>query len=104
TNGFKWESNLNVSSFKTKITALTTGSNHITREGPDWFLANFAQRSQVGYAPNLFFGYIEEGIFQSIEELENSALPVDNTGAERPIAENSIWVGDVKYRDVSGPD
>ncbi len=103
-NGFKWESNLNVSSFKTKITALTTGSNHITREGPDWFLANFAQRSQVGYEPNMFFGYIEEGIFQSRDELENSALPVDNTGAERPIAENSIWVGDVKYRDVSGPE
>lgn len=102
--GFKWTSNINVSSFKTKITSLTTGSNHITREGPDWFLANFAQRSQVGNAPWLFFGYIEEGIFQSREELENSALPVDNTGAERPIAENSIWVGDVKYRDVSGPD
>ena len=103
-NGFKWGSNLNISGFKTEITALTTGSSHITREGPDWFLANFAQRSQVGYAPWLYFGYIEEGIFQSIEELQNSALPVDNNGNERPIAENSIWVGDVKYKDVSGPD
>lgn len=103
-NNLKWESGLNISGFDTKITALTTGSSHITREGPDWYLANFAQRLQVGHAPWLFFGYIEEGIFQSIDELQNSALPVDNNGNERPIAEGSIWVGDVKYRDISGPD
>lgn len=103
-NGFKWETNLNVSSFKTKITELTTGSVHITREGPDWFLTNFAQRSQIGYAPWLFFGYKEAGIFQTKEEVENSARPVDNNGDLQPVAENAIWVGDVKYVDVSGPE
>src|SRR5690606_5340792 len=100
-NGFKWESDFNISGFKTKVTNLTTGSSHLTREGPDWFLANFAQRTQVGYAPWLFFGYIEEGLFQSVEEIENSARPVDNNGDPRPAAENSIWVGDVKYRDMN---
>ncbi len=103
-NGFKWTSNLNMSGFKTKITALTNGSNHITREGPDWFLANFAQRAQVGYAPWLFYGYKEEGIFQSREEVENSPRPVDNNGNLQPAGPNAIWVGDVKYKDVSGPD
>lgn len=103
-NGFKWESNFNISGFETKITSLTTGSSHLTREGPDWFLANFAQRTQVGYAPWLFFGYIEEGLFQSVEEIENSARPVDNNNDPRPAAENSIWVGDVKYRDIGGPE
>jgi len=103
-NGFKWESNLNISGFETEITSLTTGSSHLTREGPDWFLTNFAQRTQVGYAPWLFFGYIEEGLFQSREEIESSARPVDNNGVPRPAAENSIWVGDVKYKDVSGPE
>lgn len=103
-NGLRWESNLNLSAFKTEITELTTGSAHITREGPDWFLANFAQRSAIGQAPWMFYGYIEEGIFQSREELENSARPVDNNGDLRPVAEDGIWVGDVKYRDVSGPE
>jgi len=103
-NGLRWESNLNLSGFKTEITELTTGTSHITREGPDWFLANFAQRSAVGQAPWMFYGYIEEGIFQSREELESSARPVDNNGDLRPVAEDGIWVGDVKYRDVSGPD
>lgn len=102
--GFVWESSLNLSGFKTKITALATGTSHITREGEDWFLSNLAQRSQVGHSPWLFFGYKEEGLFQSREELENSALPVDNEGNEHPIGEDGIWVGDVKYSDLSGPD
>ncbi|PIB37553.1 SusC/RagA family TonB-linked outer membrane protein [Reichenbachiella sp. 5M10] len=96
---FKWSTNLNLSSFKTQITGLASGATHITREGQDWFLPNFAQRSVVGKAPWLFFGYEEEGVFESREELENSALPVDNDGNEYTIAENSIWVGDVKYKD-----
>src|SRR5690606_30573151 len=103
-DGFKWESDLNISGFETKITKLTTGTSHLTREGPDWFLANFAQRTQLGYAPWLFFGYIEEGLFQSVEEIENSARPVDNNNEPRPADPASIWVGDVKYKDVSGPD
>lgn len=103
-NGFKWESNFNISGFETEITSLTTGSSHLTREGPDWFLSNFAQRTQVGYAPWLFFGYLEEGLFQSREEIENSPRPVDNNGVPREVAENSIWVGDVKYKDVGGPE
>lgn len=102
--GFRWETNFNISGFKTKITNLSNGSSHLTREGPDWFLANFAQRTQVGYAPWLFFGYKEEGIFKTKEEVENSPRPVDNNGNLRPVDENNIWVGDVKYKDVSGPN
>jgi len=55
----------------------------------------------VGQSPWLFYGYIEDGIFQDRADLESSALPADNNGVEYPIAENSIWVGDVKYRDVN---
>lgn len=100
--GLKWTSNLNVSGFRTKVTALATGSNNITREAPDWFLTNFAQRTEVGYAPWLFYGYKEEGLFQSKEEAESSARPVDNNNVPRVVAENSIWVGDVKYKDING--
>ncbi|MCV9387013.1 SusC/RagA family TonB-linked outer membrane protein [Reichenbachiella ulvae] len=96
---FKWTTNINVSQFKTEITSLASGAEHITREGESWFLNNFAQRSVVGMAPWQFFGFEEEGIFESIEEIEDSALPVDNEGNEYPVGENSIWVGDVKYKD-----
>jgi hypothetical protein len=100
TSGFRWETNFNVSHFKTKIKSLTSSSSQIDKI--NWWMKNWTQRSVVGDAPWLFYGYVEEGIFQSVEELENSALPADNNGVEFPIAENSIWVGDVKYKDING--
>ncbi|HEY0742005.1 MAG TPA: SusC/RagA family TonB-linked outer membrane protein, partial [Chryseosolibacter sp.] len=96
----RWESNFNISFFKTKIKTLTTGSSQIDKI--NWWMKNWTQRSVVGEAPWMFYGYIEEGIFESREELENSALPADANNVEFPIAENSVWVGDVKYRDVNG--
>ena len=97
---FQWETNFNISSFETKIKSLTSGSSQIDKI--NWWMNNWTQRSVVGEAPWQFYGYVEEGIFQSREDLENSALPADNNGVEFPIAENSIWVGDVKYRDING--
>lgn len=100
--GFKWESNLNVSSFKTKIKKFNSDAAHLDRTS--WWMNDWTQRSVVGQAPWLFRGYIEEGLFQSVEEIENSALPVDNNGNELPINAENIWVGDVKFKDVSGPN
>ena len=96
----RWESNFNISSFETKIKSLTSGSSQIDKI--NWWMNNWTQRSVVDQAPWQFYGYVEEGIFESREELENSALPADNNGVEFPIAENSIWVGDVKYKDING--
>lgn len=99
---FKWESNFNISSFKTKITKFNTETAHLDRTS--WWMNDWTQRSVVGQAPWLFRGYIDDGLFQSVEEIENSALPVDNLGNELPINPDNIWVGDVKFRDVSGPN
>jgi hypothetical protein len=55
-------------------------------------------------APWLFRGYIEEGLFQTIDEINKSAVPVDNAGQRLAINQaNGLWVGDVKYKDISGP-
>jgi TonB-linked SusC/RagA family outer membrane protein len=98
--GLKWSSNFNVTHVQTEVSALNTGQAQIDKI--NWWMKNWTQRSVVGQAPWLFYGYVEEGIFGSIEELESSALPADNNGVEYPIAENSIWVGDVKYKDING--
>jgi TonB-linked SusC/RagA family outer membrane protein len=100
---FKWQSNLNLSRFKTNIEKFYSESAFIERTS--WWLDNWTQRSSVGLAPWLFRGYIEEGLFQSIEEINNSAVPVDNNGVRYPTQDvNGIWVGDVKFKDLSGPD
>jgi len=100
---FTWTSNLNLSHFKTKIKKFNTETAFIDRVS--WWMDNWTQRSSVGEAPWLFRGYIEEGLFQSIDEINNSAVPVDNNGNRLPTDEtNGVWVGDVKFKDLSGPD
>ncbi|CAL1517165.1 TonB-dependent receptor [Chitinophaga sp. MM2321] len=99
---FKWESNFNISGFKTKIKKFNSDASQLNRTS--WWMNDWTQQSVVGKAPWLFLGYKEEGIFQSVEEINKSAVPADNTGQRLPTNVDNIWVGDVKYKDISGPD
>lgn len=98
---FRWESSLNLSQFETKIVSLNSDNAFIDRIS--WWMNNWTQRSSIGSAPWLFMGYIQEGVFESLDDLSKSALPVDNNNDKLPIdASNGIWVGDAKYRDING--
>jgi len=103
TKDFKWETNFNLSSFKTNIKRFYSNAAVVDRVS--WWMDNWTQRSAVGQQPWLFRGYIEEGLFQSIEDINNSAVRVDNNGNRLPTDPTTgVWVGDVKYKDISGPD
>lgn len=98
---FRWESSLNLSHFDTKILSLNSDNAFIDRIS--WWMNNWTQRAAIGSAPWLFRGYIQEGIFQSVDEISKSAVPVDNNGDKLPVdAATGIWVGDAKYKDISG--
>jgi TonB-linked SusC/RagA family outer membrane protein len=97
---FRWETNFNISHFKTEVTSLNSENAFIERTS--WWMNNWTQRASIGSEPWLFRGYIAEGLFQSVDEIAKSALPVDNQGNPRPIdPQTGIWVGDVKYRDIN---
>lgn len=98
--GFKWETSFNISSFKTKIKSFYSESAFVDRTS--WWLQDWTQRSEVGEAPWLFRGYMEEGIFQNVAEIDGSAVPVDNNGNRMPTNIDNIWVGDVKFQDING--
>jgi hypothetical protein len=99
---FKWDSNFNISGVKTKITKFYSDAAIVDRTS--WWMNSWTQRSVVGQAPWLFLGYVEEGVFKSVDEINNSPVPVDNAGKRLPTNVDNIWVGDVKYKDISGPD
>ena len=92
---FKWTSNFNISTFNTKIQAL---SYKPFLESGIWWLNNFKSRSTVGGAPWMFYGYVAEKLFTSIDEINTSARPDITTQANV----NGTWVGDVKYKDLNG--
>ncbi|HYC84760.1 MAG TPA: SusC/RagA family TonB-linked outer membrane protein, partial [Chryseosolibacter sp.] len=104
--GLVWNTDFNISGFKTKVTDFYSETAFIERR--PWFVGdtgsgnNWAQRAAIGEAPWLFRGYIYDGLFQSVEEINASALPVNNSGAEYPAdPNNGIWVGDIKYKDLN---
>ncbi len=95
---FRWETNFNISHFKTTVMSLNSENAFIERVS--WWMNGWTQRSSIGYEPWLFRGYEVEGLFQSVDEIAKSAVPVDNQGNRRPIdPQTGIWVGDVKYKD-----
>src|SRR5207302_866256 len=68
-----------------------------------WWMNNWTQRAAIGYQPWLMRGYVADGIFQSVDEIAKSPVPVDNAGHRLPIDANTgLWVGDVKYKDING--
>lgn len=79
---FSYSVSANLSDFTSKIVSLNNSDiisgGKIQREG--------------GYF-NEFYGYICDGIYQTQEEVDNSAR-----------LNGSVTVGDLKYRDISGPD
>lgn len=103
-NRFHWESSLNVSGFKTTIQKLYTNAAVVDRVSTwyDGWSQTWTQRAAVGLSPWLFRGYIYDGLFQSVEEINNSPVRVDGNGNRYPTATDGVWVGDVKYRDVNG--
>lgn len=104
TKKFKWESNLNLSSFETEIQKFYSDAAVVDRTSTwyDSYSQSWTQRSAVGLQPWLFRGYIAEGLFQSVDEINKSAVRVDNNGNRIPTDPTGVWVGDVKYKDVNG--
>jgi TonB-dependent starch-binding outer membrane protein SusC len=97
---FRWETNLNLSAFKSKVIRLTQAQPFLARTS--WWMNNWTQWAHIGYDPWLFRGYIAEGLFESVQDAEESARPLDNNGNPRPVDPNTgLWVGDVKYRDIN---
>jgi TonB-linked SusC/RagA family outer membrane protein len=98
---FRWQTNLNLSHFETIITGLNEDNAFIERNS--WWMNNWTQRSAIGYAPWLFRGYVVDGLFQSVDDINNSPVPVDNSDNRiKADPATGLWIGDVKYKDMNG--
>ncbi len=101
---FRWESNLNLSHFDTEIERFYNDAAVVDRVSTwyDGWGQTWTQRAAVGMTPWLFRGYIFEGLFQSVEEINSSAVRVDGNGNRYPTDPTGVWIGDAKYRDLNG--
>ncbi|WP_340111740.1 SusC/RagA family TonB-linked outer membrane protein [Maribellus mangrovi] len=99
-NNFRWDMNFNISGVNTEVEELNSELGFFDRTS--WWMNNWTQRTAVGEAPWMFMGYLYDGIFQSEDEINNSAIPTDANGGRLPVGEDGVWVGDVKYQNVEG--
>lgn len=89
--GLSW--NDRISDFGYQITAnISDVKNKVTDLGGKEYIAG-SRITKEGYALQSYYGYIADGLFQSDEEVANAPFHFANT---KP--------GDIRYKDISGPD
>ncbi|MES2645946.1 MAG: TonB-dependent receptor [Bacteroidota bacterium] len=94
--GFTWNSGINFSIDKNKITALNDERPiNSTYKG-----SSLITSSRVGQSVALITGYVAEGIFQNIEEIKKHAIQTAN-GVMTVSPTQGTWVGDIKFKDIN---
>jgi len=84
----EWSTDFNISAFKNKVIKLgpegapIISTNHIT---------------QIGSPMGMFYGYITDGVFMNQAELDAGPIWAPGTS-------DRSRVGDVRFKDISGPD
>lgn len=102
TKNFSWDTQFEISWNKNKLTSLSGTSNAAILGTGQW--SDVVSKSDVGQPLFQFYGYVTDGVYTSYEDIEKSPKPVSYNGSDSYNHYNTVWVGDVKYKDISGPD
>jgi TonB-dependent starch-binding outer membrane protein SusC len=100
TKDFQWKTGGNFSIDRNKITNLTTPILTQYYSSTNNSQAEFL--TEVGQPLGMITGYIAEGIFQNYKDIADHAIQTSN-GVLTIDPTQGSWVGDVKFKDISGP-
>jgi TonB-linked SusC/RagA family outer membrane protein len=105
TGAFQWTTSFNFAVDKNKVTKLvapiltqytsTTNNNQ----------AEF--QTTVGQPLSMITGYIAEGLFQNYKDIAGHAIQTSSSSGTPQLTidpRQGSWVGDIKFKDISGPD
>jgi hypothetical protein len=90
---------LNFSVDRNKITELYNNTPINSTYGTSSLISS----SKVGQPAAMLTGYIVDGIFQNIPEIKGHAIQLAS-GTMLVDPAQGTWPGDLKFRDISGPD
>jgi TonB-linked SusC/RagA family outer membrane protein len=98
---FQWRTGFNFSVDRNKVTKLVspiiTQYTSTTNNSQAQFL------TEEGQPLSMITGYIAEGIFQNYKDIAGHAIQTSNKVLTIDPSQGT-WVGDVKFKDISGPD
>ncbi len=98
TADFKWSANLRFSKNKNKLVSLSGSGTQAIYGYGQW--TDVVTRTVIGEPLFNFYGYKVIGIYQDYNDLLDNARP----GDEEISRSGGVWIGDLKYADLSGPD
>lgn len=99
---FQWDSDFQISFNKNKLKALSGTANAQIVGYGQW--NDVVSVSNVGESLYNFYGYVCDGVYQDYEDLWKSPKPEQYPSNGVFNRKNTVWVGDIKYKDISGPD
>ena len=101
TKNLQWKTSANFSMDRNKVTKLVAPINTVYTSWTNSTQAEFL--TEVGQPIGMITGYIAEGLFQNYKDIADHAIQTSNGVLTIDPAQGS-WVGDVKFKDISGPD
>ncbi|MHA4810973.1 SusC/RagA family TonB-linked outer membrane protein [Flavitalea flava] len=96
---FTWKTGLNFSLDRNKVTSLLRPLNVVYGTNSNNSQAEFL--TEVGQPVGMITGYIADGLFQNYQDITGHANQTTNAAVTVDPGTGS-WVGDIKFRDVSG--
>ena len=99
---FNWDSDFQISFNKNKLKGLSGTTNAQIVGYGQW--TDVVSVSSVGESLYNFYGYVTDGVYKDLEDIQNSPKPTKYPADGVFNRANTVWVGDVKYKDLSGPD
>lgn len=100
-DNFSWNSSFNFSRYVNKLLQIEDGIVLTQEVNTNGFQPVVVTNTVVGQPIGLFYGYVAEGIFNDLDELNNAPIQFGKAVGTNV---GDTYLGDVKYRDVSGPD
>ena len=97
---FSWESSFQISFNKNKLKALSGTSNANLVGYGQW--SDVVSVSEIGKPLYNFYGYVTDGVYKDYEDLVNSPKTSQYPADGNFVKGNTVWVGDIKYKDLNG--
>lgn len=102
---FEWNTDLSLTFNRNKLINIGTSDAKLYGYA-QWF--DLVTVTEAGQPIGNFFGYQVEGIYQDMQDILDSPKPagykVDNNGNPVFNRDNTVFPGDIKFKDISGPD
>lgn len=95
---FSWDSNFQISFNKNKLLSLPDTENATLVGYGQW--GDVVCVSEIGKPLYNFYGYKVEGVYKDLDDIQNSAKPAKYPSDGVFSRGNTVWVGDIKYKDV----